>query len=322
MLPNCPHGPQHANCYCCLLNPSRAGTTSIQGLSVRRMTADPMTQMGAVGAVPFALAALFLAGAASAEDGSSLPKGRAGECYQQHRIHAVYRLERQEIPQAPVVTTRTFPAVTEQRLERVVDVRAHVVWVDVPAQYATVPKIIQTVGPPRWVRMKAVYRTISERVLTAPAHLEWRRTTSAAGFGGEGAPGDAVVRATGEVICRVLVPARYGWTRRRILVSPAGVTQAPGLSHKIVCYVKVLAAPAHKVAHTVPATYKTLCKTVVIKPARTETITTPRPPKVRIIRVRVTAGKTVWSKIDCRGTAAPARAGAAKGPERASTERP
>jgi len=258
------------------------------------------------GVVPVALSALLLAGASDAAGGPPLPKGRAGECFQQRRTHPVYRVERQEIPQPPEVITRVIPAVIEQRREKVVDTPAHVVWVEVPARYATVAKVTETVGPPRTIRTKAVYRTVRVRVLARPAHLEWRRSTSAHGFDGEGAAGDEVARPTGEVICRILVPARYVQTVQRVLVTPEGTRQVPGVKHKVVCYERVLVAPAHKVAHATPATYKTICKTIVVTPSRTETVTKPRPPKIRITRVLVTPGRTVWSKIGC----APARVGA------------
>jgi hypothetical protein len=210
-----------------------------------------------------------------------------------------------------MITFKRTPAVYAPATRQVLASPARTVYDLVPAVYKTVARYGETEGPARLAPTAAVYRMVSERILIAPAHLEWRRSRSAEGFSGDGSAYDAPATPTGEVLCRVLVPARYAWSRHRVMVSPPGVRRIPGVRRRVVCYVKVLVRPAQRIPRRVPASYRTETYQRLVTPAGCVKTTTPRPPKTVKKRVIAVPAHTVWRPIVCRtahpGRPAPAR---------------
>jgi hypothetical protein len=239
--------------------------------------------------------------AVTAAEAQPLPsKAHPGECYQQVAAPPVFRTVSETIPGAPVVSYRHIPALLAQVNKTVLATPARIEWETRPAVYRTEPRFSEIPGPTHLVRTPPVYRTVTEQTLIAPAHLEWRQSTINNSFAGGGDGYSQSVRPTGEVMCRVLVPARYASVRRTVMVSPASVRRVSGPPRRVVCYVRVLVRPAQRIAHPIAATYRTVSVTVVKRPATTQRIVTPGAPRVVSHRVLVRSGDKTWSRIGCR----------------------
>ena len=250
---------------------------------------------------PAGLTSAALLAVATAAGAQPLPQGaHPGECYQQVAAPPVYRTVTQTVAGPPAVSYRHIPAVTEQVTRTVIVTPARTDWESRPAVYRTVPRFSEIPGPTRLVRSAPVYRTITKQTLVAPAHLEWRQSKRNNGFAGGGDGYGQSVRPTGEVMCRVLVPARYALARRRVMVSPGGFHRVSGPPRRVVCYVKVLVQPAQRIAHPVAATYRSVTVTVVKTPATTQRIVTPGAPRVISRQVRAPSVGKTWSRIVCR----------------------
>jgi hypothetical protein len=217
-----------------------------------------------------------------------------------------------ETPHPPRVTWRRTAAVYRLvKRERLVSPARDRVEI-APAEYGVTPRYTVEPGALRWVRSPAVYRTIVSRRLVRPAHLAWSQSRGA-GFVHDAGGGEAVA-ATGDVLCRIRVPARYVIVARRVLVTPATARSVRGPSRRILCYVRELRRPARRIVHHIAAVYSAQTVKVLITPARCEKVLTPQPPKRR--RVMAPTSGTVWRRLDCararrpQGPASPPRAGA------------
>ena len=120
-----------------------------------------------------------------------------------------------------------------------------------PAVYKTVWRRFVTPGSVRLVRTPARYRTVSERVLVAPAHTEWKRAPHSRPVSGAPGYGSTAVAPTGEVLCAVVVPARYVVRTRQVLVSPGGErrVQGPSVVQRVAERVMVSSARQSRVVH-------------------------------------------------------------------------
>lgn len=246
-----------------------------------------------------AAALLGAAGDACATTLRDLPRGaRAGECYSHVAVPAAYRTERQPVPQPPVVSWREVPAVYRTQSRQVLVSPARVDHETIPAVMGSRMHWEEHAGPDRIVEAPPVYRWEVRRVMVAPAHLVWRRSDTSGGYG-EGYGGGISVRPTGEVMCRVMVPARYEIRRVRVLVSPARtcVVKGPVTRERIVEHFVV--RPARVIDHSVAAVYRTVTERVLVSPARRERVETPQPPRYVEHRVLVTPARTDWRRIVC-----------------------
>ena len=117
----------------------------------------------------------------------------------------------------------------------------------------------------------------------------------AAGFGGD--PQQA--RPTGEVLCRVLVPARYAWSRRQTLVTPARRYTVNGPVRHVRTEERVLLRPARVVDRAIPAVYRTEDAVRTVKPAGRRRLVTPGAVKRVTRRVLVRRARLSWAPIVC-----------------------
>lgn len=247
---------------------------------------------------------LALAGAAGAVTLQDLPRGaHAGECYARDNRPAVWREFHIPVPQPPLERWRDIPAVYKTVKRQDLVSAAHVDHQAVPAVMGTRVHWILHPGADRLVEAPAVYRWEERRVLVSPAHLEWRQSEGGQGYArGDAAQSDGPsihVRPTGEVMCRVRVPARYEIRRVRVLVTPARtcVVKGPSIRERVV--ERYVVTPAHVVDHPVAAVYKTVTDRVMVSPARRERTLTPQPPQYLDKRVLVTPAHTGWRRIGC-----------------------
>ncbi len=241
----------------------------------------------------------LLASPASATALQRLPPGaHAGECYSRTTTPAAWRTVRDAVPQPPKASWRDIPAVYKTQTRQVLATPGRVDYEHIPEVTGTRVHWVEHPGPDRVVELPPVYRWVEKRVLVSPAHLVWKPGTSTGGYG-EG--GDGVsVRPTGEVMCRVLVPARYEVRRVRVLVTPGRtcIEKGPATRERVV--ERFVVRPAQTIPHPVAPVYRTVSERVLVSPARRERIEVPQPPRYVDRRVEVTPAQTRWTRIDCK----------------------
>ncbi len=257
-----------------------------------------------------------LAGAATATTLQELPRGaRPGECFSRSAAPAVYRTDHIAVPQPPLVGWRDIPAVYNTVTRQVLVAPARVDHETVPAVMGVRVHWIEHPGPDRVVEAPPVYRWIERRVLVSPARLVWRPGVARGGYDtGYGA--GISVRPTGEVMCRVLLPARYEIRRVRVLVTPGRSCVVRGPSTRERVEERYVIRPPRTIDHTVAAVYRTVVDRVMVRGPRKERIVTPQPPRYIDRRVLVTPARTGWSRIACAPpTVRPASYGARPQPQ-------
>ena len=227
------------------------------------------------------------------------PHSRPGQCFAKMAYPARYRTVVERVAGAPVIRYRDVPAVVEHSSRQVLVVPARVDHEHVDAVYKTTWRWVETPGPMRQVSTSPVYRTVTERHLISPAHLAWRAGGVAHGFSNGSGYGQTQVRPTGEVLCRVLIPARYGWSRRRVLVSPGCQTTVQGPPHRQRIQDRVLVSPEHTVDHPIAAVYRTENTSHVTQPARRDRVVSPGPVHTVAHRVMVSPTRFGWNQIVC-----------------------
>lgn len=227
------------------------------------------------------------------------PHARPGECYRQAVFAPAFRTVTEKVAGPPIVSDRYTPPILAQGTKRVLVTPARVTWEALPAVYKTAPRFTLAPGEDRLIKTPAVYRTVTERTLTSPAHLEWSQSRPGAQFAVNGDDSAQSVRATGEVMCRILVPALYAMRSHTVLVSPEGVRRVRGAAHRVVCYVKVLVRPAQKISHRIAAVYRTVSFTEVRRPASHQRVVTSGPMRLVSRQVVVRPASQRWVRIGC-----------------------
>ena len=243
-------------------------------------------------------------GAATVAD---LPKGaHAGECFSHVTTPAVYRTDRISVASAPLITFRDIPAVYHTATRQILVSPGRIDHETLPEVAGTRVRYIDRPGPDRVVEAPAVYRWEMRRVVVRAAHLEWRQGHAAHGYSEDQGYGGAVqVRPTGEVMCRVLVPAKYEMRRVRVLVTPARdcIVKGPAIHERT--RETYIVRPARVIDHPVAPVYRTVSERVLVSPARRERIVTPQAPHYVEHRVEVRAASTGWTRIACKPPVAP-----------------
>jgi hypothetical protein len=248
-----------------------------------------------------AAASAAIAASASAQP---LPTGGRPGCYVKMAYPPVYRTVTERVAGAPLVSYRDVAPVVQHYTKQVLVTPARIEHETVAPVYRDVSRWVEVPGPTRTVTSPPVYRTVTERRLIAPAHLVWRPGGVAHGFAQSGGYGDDNVYAvrahpTGEVLCRVLIPARYGWIHRKVLVSPPRQTTVQGPPCRVQVHDRVLVQPGRVVDHTVPAVYRTVDATRIVRPATRQRIVGPGPVQTVSRRFMASPAHDGWSPIVC-----------------------
>lgn len=136
----------------------------------------------------------------------------------------------------------------------------------IPARYEwRNEQVLVREGSEKIVVEPAVYRDETEQVLVRPAYTTWKK--------GRG-PMERIDEATGEIMCRVEVPAQYKSVVKHVVVKPA-------TSRKI----------------GVPPVFETVRKRVVVEPARTVEVDVPAQYKTVRVRKLVEAPQVVRTVV-------------------------
>lgn len=260
--------------------------------------------------VPILTVAALAAGAAAApalasgfHPGSHPPAGaQPGQCF--GKVTAPGRTERWServlVRPAHDEVRRTAPVtrwIEKRELVRAAWTETH----RIPALYRTDVSYVTEPGRMRTVRTPPRYRTVTERVLVSPARVVWQRGRAAGGFG----EGDGYTRLTptGEVWCRVRVPARYITRVHRVLVEPGCACQVQGPPvHRRVAQ-RVLVRPESVSTREHPAVYRTVRHCEQVSAGRSYVAHVPAVYRtVHRTRSHTQAG---WAQVVCPDGLAP-----------------
>ena len=263
---------------------------------------------GAISAL--SLAALALSGAAPATAGEFSPgerppaDARPGQCF--GRVSAQgpdHRSVEHVRVRGPATETRWAPAVTRWSTRRDLVKAAWTETVKVPAVYRTVVEVKLEPGPRHTVMTPPRYRRVSERVLVAPARVVWRRGHSAGGFAGGGEPGAERVQPTGEVMCRVVIAARYAVRTHLVQVAPGCrcEVEGPPVRRRIVR--RELVSPERTLTRQHAAVYRTVRTCEIVKPGHSYTVAVPA--RYRTIEHVRHVERHGWSPVVCPDGLAP-----------------
>ena len=181
------------------------------------------------------------------------PYARPGECYGRVVTAPSYAtVDRQVLEREAWSETRQAPPVVQKITRRVLVAPARTEQVRTAAVYKDVVRWETRPGTPRTVREPARYRTVTDTVLVEAERSEWRLTSAPLAYGERriGGPPQTMLQATGEVYCRVLIPAVYEHVERRVKITDARTYTVPGQPRRVKIVDKVLVRPAGTATRT------------------------------------------------------------------------
>lgn len=135
------------------------------------------------------------------------------------------------------------------------------------AQYGYVSKQVQ-VRPAthHYQHVPAQYRSVTKKVLVKPAHYVWEK--------GKKGPITRIDHMTGEIMCRVKMPAVYKHVTHKVQVSPA-----------------------QKIKRTTPAVYRTVKHKKLVSPAQYRNIHQPARFVNKTYQIQVSGERYKWQPI-------------------------
>ena len=244
------------------------------------------------------VASVFLATPALAQQ---LPPATAkpGECYAKVLIPAHYKtVAEQVLVHAGGTEFEKIPAVYQTQEKRVVVQEESFELVPVPAVYDIVSDTI-LVEPARVLKsvVPATYRTEEKQVMVSPARVEWKP--------GRGAY-EKIDSATGDILCRVEVPAVYRTVMQTVLATQPKASETTIPAKYITIKRRVMKSPPTTSKKVIPTVYDTISVEVLVDAEKFETVKTL--PKYSAIEKHelVSAESVEWRQILCETNTTPA----------------
>lgn len=251
-------------------------------------------------------ASVMLAGVAAAQGSASYPPdAKPGSCYARVLIPETYEIQTEQVLETPEHTEiRILPAEYETTTEKVLVKEATVTYSVVPPVYEVeteqmleVPERTETVVIP------AEYETFDEQVLVRPAYVTWKPGTGL--YGRTVSADDQVMSPTGELLCRVEVPAQYETVTRKRLKSPERLETRVTPARYRTIERQVLQTPARVVEEAVPAEYADIEVQRLVTPESQETVVVPATYKTVEKRIVTGGGSVEWREVLCDSNATP-----------------
>lgn len=163
------------------------------------------------------------------------PPAEPGECYTRVFVPPVYRTNEERIMvKEASFSIQTLPAEHEMAEETVMVKQAST----------------------RLEQIPAVFETVTEKILIEDEKVVWK-----AGRG----PIEKIDGNTGEIMCRVVVPARYETRTKRVTKTPATTREIAIPAEYKTVKVRRLVTPAREIRTDIPAEYKTVSNSTLVK---------------------------------------------------------
>jgi len=250
------------------------------------------------------VAAIAISVTAHGQAADMPPDAQAGECFARVLVPDTINITTEQVIDREAsfelrVIPATYETVTEQRLLK----EATTIYRTVPPVYETVTETI-IIEPERQeaVVVPAKYEDYTEQVLVREAYTTWKKGDGLYGRDRDNAT-ETVALATGELLCRVEVPAEYATVTKTRLVS-AETTELrtiPAVT-KVVTK-EVVVTPAEVIEETIPAEYETVTLQKLVSETVEERIEIPATYKSVEKRVVSNAGGLEWRQVLCETNA-------------------
>lgn len=265
------------------------------------------------------LASTAFAGVAFGQGAADYPPDAdAGSCFARVLIPETTEIVTEQVIDKPEATEiKVIPAAYETVTEQVLVKEETIQYQVIPAVYETVTEqVIETPERTETVVIPAQYETYTEQVMVRPAYTTWkpgnglygRNATGA--YGAQGlqsvsADGTVLDVTTGELLCKVEVPAQYDTVTRTRLVTPERTeTKVIPATYRTVAK-EVVAQPPRVEEIVIPAVYETVTVEKLVTPAREETIVIPATYKTVEKSVVTGGGGLEWRAVLCDTNASP-----------------
>lgn len=249
---------------------------------------------------------------AFAQSADMPPSADPGECFARVLIPETTEVVAERVVDQPERTEiRVIPATYETVTEQVMVREESTEYRVVPATYETVTEQV-VVQPERTETtvIPATFETYTEQVMVRPAYTTWKPGAglfgrAAAGTGGAVPAG--FEQATGELLCRVEVPAEFETVTRTRIATPerTETTVIPAVFETVTK--QVVATPPSVEQFVIPAEYDTVTVRRLVTAKSEETITIPATYKTVEKRVVTGGGGLEWREVLCDTNAAPAK---------------
>jgi len=257
------------------------------------------------------MAASAFSGLAFAQDGNAYPPtSDPGSCFARVLIPETTEVVTEQMIDQPERTeVSVIPAVLETYTQEVLVKEATKTFTVVPAQFISqTDQILETPERFEATVIPARFETYTENVLVRPAYTTWK--PGAGLYGRSVAVADENVGSavpTGELLCRVEVPAQYEDVTRVRLIHPEQTrTEVIPAVYRTVTR-QVVQSPARVVEEEVPAVYETMTLQRVVTPAKEETIVIPATYRTVEKRVVTGGGSVEWREVLCDTNASPGK---------------
>ncbi len=262
--------------------------------------------MRRTGKIAFILLAFGLSGLLSqAQTAAEYPQDAfAGQCFARVLVPEVTEIVTEQVEVTPESSRQILvPATYETRNIRVMIKEASTQMRAVPAIYETQTEQVQ-IKPEsvELITIPATYETYTETIEIAPAKAVWKSGDGL--YGRTSPPGATLINAsadtaTGEVLCRVMIPAETRTVRRSRMVTPPRVEERVIPAEYRTVSRQVISVPARVEEVEIPAEYIDVPVSALVTPATTQVEIIPATYRTIEKRVVTTKGGLEWAEVLC-----------------------
>lgn len=239
------------------------------------------------------------------------PSANVGQCFARVLTPDVIQTVSEQVEATPARATQTvLPASYETQNIRVRVKEASTGFRTIPAVYETIAEQI-LVEPERelLVSIPAKYETWTEIVEIEPARLVWK--TGSGLYGREKNTNPALLNtsevSTGEVLCRVMQPAKTRTVRRTRMIEPARTeTRTVAAKYRTVTR-QVVKTPPRVEEFTIEAKYADVPVQVMVQPEQVVQDVIPATYRTVERQVVTKRGGMEWAEVLCETNASQAK---------------
>lgn len=249
--------------------------------------------------------AVLLAPALAQATAEFPPSSQEGQCFA--RILAPEIIEtvtEQQLVRPEVVEIEVVPAVYETSTQRLLVKEATTRYRHIPAVTETIVQQVM-VEPERVERfvVPAQFETYTQTVEIEPERVVWKPGVGLYGRASSGEDGAAATAngqvATGEVLCRVIIPAKVETITRTRMTAPPRLEERVVPARFEAVRKEVVVEPARFEEETVPAVYEDRSIRVLVRPAEERQIIIPAVYETVTKDVVVGGGELTWAEVLC-----------------------
>ena len=249
------------------------------------------------------VAGLAVSSAAFAQNADYPPEADAGACFARVLIPEATEVVTEQVIDRPEATeVNVIPARYETFTEQVLVKEETVEYRTVPAVYESVStQVLVEQERTETIVIPAEYETYTEEVLVRDAYTTWKPGAGLYGRASDpnGVSVDGSAVATGELLCKVVVPAQYDTVTRTRIKAPerTEVNIIPARYETVTK--EVVSQPAQVLEEVVPAVYEEKTVERLVSPATQENIIIPATYKTVEKRVVTGGGGLEWREVLC-----------------------